>query len=275
MKKKMTMNRYGRAGAWASLCGLLACGDTGAGGNTDAGSSTDASTSTSASTTGTGTEPTTGGKDPEEALCQAELQDCPDDFKCVLRRGEADWEFVCLPVQGDNGSGEVCHHDGVIEGTDNCDESSWCIGSFDTTGMPWDGLCYPLCVGMSCGMEERCVGIGALPVCAPVCDPLVAGACGSDEACIYRPPEGFVCFPQGTDGGKIGEVCETGISCESGLHCSQKVAGCGSDEYCCTDYCDSSSDENTCADHANGATCVAIGATEPSQANVGACVIPD
>ncbi|MFY0534899.1 hypothetical protein [Nannocystis pusilla] len=136
---------------------------------TGAGTGTDASTGSSSDPS---TGPTTGGtSDPGEAQCQADLQDCPDGFKCVLRRGAADWEFVCLPVQGDNAAGDSCHHDGVIAGTDDCDEASWCIGSFDTTGAPWEGLCYPLCVGDVCGNDQRCVSIGALPVCAPVCDP--------------------------------------------------------------------------------------------------------
>ncbi len=285
-----TVCRYG----WVALVVIAGCGDSK--GDADAGASTGASTGPSVEpTTGTGgaTEvagtsggsssssgdvaPTTDGEtgDPAEAQCQAEKQDCPDNFKCVLRKGEVDWEFVCLPVQGDNEAGESCHHEGVIAGTDDCDENSWCIGSFDTTGAPWDGLCYPLCVGMTCEDEQRCVGIGALPVCAPVCDPLVGVGCGSDEACIYRPPEGFVCFPQGTDGKQIGEICETGISCEAGLHCAQKVAGCAPEDYCCTDYCDTGNGTNTCAAQADGATCVAIGASDPDQAHVGACVVPD
>ncbi len=232
-----------------------------------------ASTSEAVSTSEPGTGDESG--DPEQAQCQAELQDCPDGFKCVLRRGAVDWEFACLPVQGENAAGDSCHHDGVLVGTDDCDQSSWCIGSFDTTGNPWDGLCYPLCVGMTCAEQQRCVGIGALPVCAPVCDPLVGGDCGSDEACIYRPPEGFVCFPQGTEERQIGELCETAISCAPGLHCSQKVAGCATEEFCCTDYCDTGSDTNTCAQQAEGASCVTIGASDPTQAHVGACVVSE
>lgn len=270
----------GHSGPLLSLLVLAACGDSRP---NDGGESSDttavaASTSTSeASTTTTegSTAPDASSEtgDPSGAQCQADLQDCPDGFKCVLRRGDADWEFVCLQVQGDREAGESCHHDGVLAGTDDCDQGSWCIGSFDTTGSPWDGLCYPLCVGMSCEPEQRCVGIGALPVCAPICDPLVGSGCGSDEACIYRPPEGFVCFPQGSDGKKLGDPCETAISCEAGLHCAQQVAGCGPDDYCCTDYCDTDSDMNTCAQQAEGATCVAIGATDPTQSHVGACVV--
>lgn len=274
------------------LACAAACGDSKSGGSDTGGGS---SGTTAAATTTTTNEPTTAAAttttgeattsmvessatgsetgDPAGAQCQAELQDCPDNFKCVLRRGEIDWEFVCLPVQGEHEAGDSCHHDGVIAGTDDCDQSSWCIGAFDTTGNPWDGLCYPLCVGMSCELEQRCVGIGALPVCAPICDPLSGSGCGSEEACIYRPPEGFVCFPESDDGKKIGEVCETGISCEAGLHCSQKVAGCGPDEYCCTDYCDLGNPMNTCAQQAEGASCVAIGATDPSQSHVGGCVV--
>ncbi|HEY0133260.1 MAG TPA: hypothetical protein VGB85_04245 [Nannocystis sp.] len=246
---------------------------------------TGGSDTSSSSATTDAPDPTTGeagdtsssgeGGDPGEAQCQADLQDCPDDFKCVLRRGAADWEFVCLPVQGEHAAGEACHHDGVIAGTDDCDQSSWCIGAFDTTGNAWDGLCYPLCVGMTCEAEQRCVGIGALPVCAPTCDPLVGGDCGSDEACIYRPPEGFVCFPTGSDGAAIGEPCETAVSCDAGLHCAQKVAGCAPEDFCCTDYCDTGSASNTCAQQAAGASCATIGATDPTQAHVGACVVQD
>ncbi|MDC0716966.1 hypothetical protein [Nannocystis bainbridge] len=261
---------------------VLACGTTGSAtdATSDGGVTTTTGASTAASTdasTGTTTaEPTTGGTtDPAEAQCQADLQDCPDEFKCVLRRGAADWEFVCLPVQGDNAAGDACHHDGVVAGTDDCDETSWCIGAFDTTGAPWEGLCYPLCVGDVCGNDQRCVGIGALPVCAPICDPLLAVGCTADEACIFREPEGFVCFPQGTDGHAIGEDCETAISCAPGLHCSQRVAGCPPEAFCCTDYCDTGSADNTCTAQGMGATCETIGATAPEQAHVGACVIPE
>lgn len=249
-------------------------GETATVADTSTGTSDGASTGTS---TGSGTDAPTSGSsgDPGEAQCQADLQDCPDDFKCVLRRGATDWEFVCLPVQGDKQAGDACKHDGVLVGTDDCDETSWCIGSFDTTGASWDGLCYPLCVGGLCESEQRCVGIGALPVCAPVCDPLLAVGCTSDEACIFREPEGFVCFPQGVDNHAIGESCETAISCEPGLHCSQRVVGCAPDEFCCTDYCDTNSADDTCAAQAMGATCVAIGATDPGQAHVGACAIPE
>lgn len=269
--------------ALLGLCALTACGDA----NKPAAETSDATLETAAdgSSSGSGSggaagttdeSPTTGTTgDPGEAQCQADLQDCPEGFKCLLRRGAEDWEFVCLPVQGDNGAGETCQHDGVIAGTDDCDADSWCIGAFDPTGAPWMGLCYPLCVGGECLDGERCVGVGALPVCAPICDPLIAGACGSDEACIFREPEGFVCFPPGAEGHKVGEVCETALSCEAGLHCAQKVVGCAPEDYCCTEYCDVEGDTNTCAAQDMGAECVAIGATDLSQAHVGACVIPE
>ncbi|MFV8755860.1 hypothetical protein ACNOYE_35355 [Nannocystaceae bacterium ST9] len=235
-------------------------------------------TETTAGETETASETTaseTTTDDPEGAACQADLQDCPEGYKCLLRRGAADWEFVCLPVLGDQGVGEQCQHDGVVAGTDDCDVDSWCIGPFDPNGAPWDGLCYPFCVGGVCELgEDRCVGIGNLPVCAPICDPLLAGSCASSsEACIYREPEGFVCFPTGAEGAALGEPCETAVSCEAGLHCSPKVVGCDADAFCCTEYCDTTDDEDQCT--AEGAVCASIGATDPAQAHVGACVIPD
>lgn len=219
------------------------------------------------------TESTTD--DPEGASCQADLQDCPDDYKCLLRRGAADWEFVCLPVIGDQHVGESCQHDGVITGTDDCDVDSWCIGPFDPNGSPWAGLCYPFCVGGVCeASSDRCVGIGNLPVCAPICDPLLAGSCpGQGEACIFREPDGFVCFPTGAEGTGLGEPCATAVSCAAGLHCSANVVGCAADEYCCTEYCDASEPEPTCT--VEGAVCESIGATDPGQAHVGACVISE
>lgn len=230
--------------------------------------------STPGETTSGETAPSETGDDVEGASCQAELQDCPDGYKCLLRRGAADWEFVCLPVLGDAGVGEACNHDGVIAGTDDCDQESWCIGPFDPNGSPWTGLCYPFCVGGSCeDAGDRCVGIGNLPVCAPICDPLLAGSCaGQGEACIYRAPEGFVCFPTGSEGAGLGEPCATAVSCEAGLHCSANVPGCAADEYCCTEYCDTTAANPACT--VEGAQCAAIGATDPSQAHVGACVNP-
>jgi hypothetical protein len=215
-------------------------------------------------------------EDPEGAACQADLQDCPEDYKCLLRRGAEDWEFVCLPVLGEQHVGESCQHDGVIAGTDDCDVDSWCIGPFDANGAPWAGLCYPFCVGGSCeDAGDRCVGIGNLPVCAPICDPLLAGSCsGQGEACIYREPEGFVCFPSGSEGAALGETCATAVSCAAGLHCSANVVGCDADEYCCTEYCDTNQSANTCSAQDQGAVCESIGASDPAQAHVGACVMP-
>ncbi|PRQ09048.1 hypothetical protein [Enhygromyxa salina] len=243
--------------------------DTDGDSETNADTGTDTTPSTDAETTDT-SEP-----DPEGAQCQADLQDCPEDYKCLLRLGAEDWEFVCLPINGDAEVGESCEHDGVIAGTDSCDGESWCIGPFDPSGAPWSGLCYGLCVGGECDSADRCVGIGSLPVCAPVCDPLAAGSCGPTEACIFRAPEGFVCFPQGAEGNGVGDPCETGASCAAGLHCAQNVAGCGPDNYCCTDYCDTNEAGNTCAAQDMGAVCEAIGASDPTQAHVGACVIPN
>lgn len=262
-------------------CWLWACNSTTAddGGDThaehhDSESSGDTNAETSAETSTEGDGETTASTDPEGAECQADIQDCPDNYKCLLRLGADDWEFVCLPVNGDDGVGESCEHDGVITGTDTCNIDSWCIGPFDPSGAPWEGLCYGLCVGGECGNADRCVGIGSLPVCAPVCDPLIASSCGPSEACIFRAPEGFVCFPQGAEGNGIGEPCPTGASCAAGLHCAQNVAGCGAEDYCCTDYCDANDPDSACAAQDQGAVCEVIGATDPTQAHVGACVIP-
>jgi hypothetical protein len=260
--------------ALTTSCWLIACTTP------DSHADPDADTTTTETSTETMGETSNGDGDetgsPEGAECQADLQDCPDGYKCLLRLGAEDWEFVCLPVLGNADAGEVCEHDGVIAGTDDCNQDTWCIGPFDPSGMPWSGLCYPLCAEQGCASEERCVGIGSLPVCAPICDPLASGACGNtDEACIYRPPEGFVCFPQGAEGNGLGEPCPTGASCAAGLHCSQFVAGCDPAEYCCTDYCDTNAPDNICAAQDLGAQCEVIGATDPNQAHVGACVIAD
>lgn len=235
--------------------------------------STDTTQGDASSANETSTSETSG--DVEGSSCQADLQDCPDGYKCLLRRGAADWEFVCLPVLGDAGVGESCNHDGVIAGTDDCDQDSWCIGPFDPNGSPWAGLCYPFCVGGTCeAAGDRCVGIGNLPVCAPICDPLLAGSCaGQGEACIFREPDGFVCFPTGSEGAGLGETCVTAVSCEAGLHCSANVPGCAADEYCCTEYCDVEADDSGCT--VDGAVCAAIGATDPAQVHVGACVNPE
>lgn len=245
--------------------------------DTDPTTSNESESASSAETAGSAESAgdSTSTSDPEGAACQADLQDCPDGYKCLLRRGAADWEFVCLPVLADKGVGEACEHDGVIAGTDDCDANSWCIGPFDPNGNPWEGLCYPFCVGGVCeASDDRCVGIGNLPVCAPICDPLLAGSCaGANEACIYRAPDGFVCFPTGPEGASLGEPCETAVSCEAGLHCSPQVVGCEADAYCCTEYCDASDDSATCS--VEGAVCVAIGAADPGQAHVGACIQPN
>ena len=245
--------------------------------HTEDGSATTSDTGTPPVTTDDGPAPTSStGEDPTGAQCQADEQDCPSGFKCVLRRDAEAWEFVCLPVNGDGEPGDPCVHDGVVSGTDSCNEDTWCIGSFDASGRPWDGVCYPLCVEDTCeAASDVCVGIGMLPVCAAACDPLLPGSCGAAESCILRGyEEGFVCFPSGAAQHELGEVCETAIDCAAGLHCSQNVVGCAAEEYCCTDPCDTQEPESTCAEQEAGAQCVAIGVATPGQEHVGACVVP-
>jgi hypothetical protein len=243
--------------------------------STEAGSSKGPPSTDGATTDSPATTDDTGF-DPTGSQCQADVQDCPDGFKCVLRHADMAWEFVCLPVSGDDQAGDPCTHDGVVAGTDTCSEDTWCIGTFDTTGEPWDGICYPLCVGGTCeAIDEVCVGIGMLPVCADGCDPLLPGSCGEAESCILRGyEEGFVCFPSGADPHEQGEPCETGISCMPGLHCSQNVAGCAPEDYCCTAVCNADEPGDACDAVGPGAQCVAVGVSAPGQEHVGACVVP-
>lgn len=225
-----------------------------------------------------GSEESTTGEDPTGAACDAEEQDCPDGFKCVLIQSPTDYGFQCVEVLGTDGVGEPCMHDGLTKGTDTCKEGAFCFGQTDFNGNPWEGRCYGFCSlvdPMSCSPDEQCISAGGVPVCAPSCNPLVGGSCGSEAQCVYRDSTtGFVCFPPATEVSGIGEPCISGITCEAGLACVEGVAGCESQGRCCTELCDVGGDASQCSAADLGATCVSLEVAVPEQQDAGACRVP-
>ena len=68
--------------------------------------------------------------------CDSFEQDCPEGEKCVPYGSTGgNWDAnKCVPVMGDQEPGEPCWWGGVVEATDNCDETSACWDVWDVDG---------------------------------------------------------------------------------------------------------------------------------------------
>lgn len=209
----------------------------------EGGPSESGETSATSSTTG---DPSgdTNGVDGEP--CDPFLQDCPDGEKCNpwANDGGTAWNADgCFPVDESAGlDGDPCLVEGSgTSGLDNCALGSMC----------WDvdaennGTCVALCSGTPeepvCEAPDTACAIlndGVLPVCLPVCDPLLQD-CDDGEGC-YSANDEFFCFPDGSgEAGLALDSCDFVATCDPGLACidGDLVDGCDS-AGCCTPYCD-------------------------------------
>lgn len=199
------------------------------------------------------TEDTTTG---EIQACSTFEQDCPDGLKCMPYddSGGATWNATgCFPIADEPAAlGEACEANGA-SGEDTCDEGLMCWGD--------PGECIAMCGGTpavpECVEETSCTisNGGAVAVCLPACDPLLAD-CGDGEACYPVGPASFGCAPVGN--AVQGEACAFINSCASGYLCAggQVVADCNA-QGCCTAYCDLSDPLDDCAGTGDGMECVA------------------
>ncbi|MEM7154584.1 MAG: hypothetical protein AAF799_17180 [Myxococcota bacterium] len=282
-----------------SLCVLVLLAGCGSSPNEPAGSSGGAaSTSTGAATTTatasaegtTAASPADGssssdtGADSsgsigqgEGGMCSMFEQDCQEGLKCMPRMADGGKiEPACLPINGTAVPGDVCSHDGIAAGTDDCDADGMCMGVFSLFA-PWEGTCRPFCGGTeetpTCTEpSDICTG-QFFPLCFAGCDPLAQGCTGPGEGCYYFGAiDTFVCMALGNEG-QIGESCSFG-NCSAGLQCwnSDAVAECDSGG-CCTEYCDVT-EPNTCTFAASGAECVPVGTGGPGLEDVGLCLLP-
>ncbi len=271
-------------GFWCVIGVLGGCGDGGA--DDTSGTDTVATTGTDSAST-TGTVPTTTESTPTEGdteagggECDPLLQDCPEGAKCTAYGklpGDA-WDAnKCVPETGNAQAGDPCEVEGsdMFTGIDNCARGFICLNT-DSNGK--DGACVEMCgEGETCPVTGTfCVPAneGVLPICPPMCDPLLQD-CGGTQGCVGDPElPFFVCFnPDPQDGGQDGSSCDFTNGCLPGLHCAQAATqeGCITDGFgCCTPFCDLTDPDCT----GNEVCSAFFPDPQPGFEDVGICVLP-
>ena len=280
------MNKIGRLRALFGL-GLVAalaagCGDDKGETETDPG--TGMATDTDTDSASSGDVPTTG-EDPTggEAECSPSGQDCPEGQKCTAygKKAGDTWNAnKCVPVAANAaGIGDPCAIEGadMFTGIDNCAEGSICQNVDEELK---NGICTEFCTPeMTCPETSGGNGIclfdsneGTLPICLPLCDPLLQD-CGGQSAC-YGDPSGppFFCYQPDAKGlGNDGDPCAFTNACLAGLSCTDGTTqeGC-TEEACCAPFCPL--DEMTCT---GAEECVPFFMEEQvGFENVGICALP-
>lgn len=190
--------------------------------------------------------------------CDPFAQDCADGERCVPwnNAGGANWNATrCSPVDDNPAQiGDACTVEGSgVSGVDTCDVGLMCWDVDPDTNM---GTCIELC---GCGPgEPTCSGGGTvctvsnggvLPICLQTCDPLDPGAvCGDSEGC-YPVDDSFLCAPDASVDGVVGESCSSINGCAAGMAClnPDSVPGCFAVSGCCSAFCDLD-EPNACGD---------------------------
>lgn len=256
-------------------------------GSEDEASEDTTDTTSTTTTTDTTSSSTEDGPDfvpvpdlpPED--CDPYSQNCPEGEKCVpYSSAGGNWDsFACLPVLGEVPPGGACHWDGIDEGTDDCDASSYCWDTQEIDG-ELIGRCSPMCTNTGdnpmCPPGSQCLisGGGGFALCATSCDPLLQD-CLDGRAC-YWVAAGFSCrFPTGETG--AGEPCESPTGCAGGSLCTgaEELPSCAG-LYCCAPYCDVRA-ADPCPSLLPGSSCVdffAPGTAPPGLEAVGYCGLP-
>jgi hypothetical protein len=256
----------------------------------DESTSTSTSTSTSSDdepTDGTSNSSSTddgvsfldGGLDVLADPCDAFAQDCPHGEKCVpyASDGGNTWDSLkCVPVQGDQATGEPCTYAGPVESTDDCDATGWCW-DVDDNG---EGLCHAFCGGTpdtpECPPMSECLVSGnvTISICLPNCDPLEQD-CAEGEGC-YWTGSNFHCaiivdnIPTGEPCGYIND-CQPGDFCVDGT----VLTDCDGAS-CCANFCDLEIGDSQCA-AVPETVCVSffeVGMAPPEYEHVGLCINP-
>jgi hypothetical protein len=230
-------------------------GDVGTEGSSTASNSTDtSSTDTSSSTNTNGSF--VGPSDDFFHLpeCDPFLQDCPHGEKCVpyASSGET-WDDVkCVPVLGDQATGEPCVFGGIVEATDDCDATSFCWPETEVDG-EMVGTCLDFCGGSldtpECPEGSECL-ISSDPVvtlCFPMCDP-VAQDCADGLGCYWSGTAFNCIWTANPPGVAPGQPCEFVNECEPGSVCADAAVmpnceGTG----CCASFCDLDLGDAQCA----------------------------
>jgi hypothetical protein len=173
------------------------------------------------------------------SACDPIDQNCPEGEKCVPYASQGgNWDDnKCVPVTGDNMIGEACLSNGVVEGSDDCDENGMCFG-LDDEGL---GTCYGFCEpGELCPDGQACfiANDESIALCLDTCVPHHSENCAAGTACEWA-QEQYMCLPTATlppdSPCLLGEYCALGQTCVAAIVLDSCAA-----EACCTDWCDTS-----------------------------------
>lgn len=271
----------------------IACGPAKLGGEADEDDSTkseqgtDSSTSVGTESSTTGDPPTSEGTDfvpSKEDMgpldCDPYAQDCPEGEKCVpYASSGGPWDDnKCVAVMGDQAPGEPCTYGGMVDATDDCDETSHCWDVHDVDGQPV-GTCMAFCIGSEdspeCPPDSQCLYSSTINLCIPLCDPL-AQVCGDGQACIWDGAQFFCVFT--TQELPAGQPCGFINDCAAGLGCFQAEAlpNCEGSS-CCSAFCDLNLGDGPCEASLPDTICVPFfeqGTAPPGYDDVGVCVLP-
>ncbi len=208
--------------------------------------------------------------------CDIFLQDCMPGEKCVpYASGGGTWDAnKCVPVMGDGMVGEACVYKGVVEATDDCDESSACW-YIDNMGM---GVCTAFCEGSPqdpvCPEGDTCLisNMGSIAFCLPGCNP-IAQDCPEGQGCFWSGST-FACASL-TAEIPAGEPCGFINDCAEGLMCltADVIPGCAGSA-CCGEFCDLDCGPDSCT--LPGTSCAPFfegGGASPGNADVGVCIV--
>jgi hypothetical protein len=264
----------------------IACGPPGLGGETNG------EDSTTEQGTSVGTESSESSDPPSESSdfvpgkedlgpidCDPYAQDCPIGEKCVPYGSTGgNWDdHKCVAVLGDQAPGEPCTYGGVVEATDDCDETSACWDVHDVDGQPI-GTCRSFCLGSEnspeCPDGSLCLHY-LVNLCIPTCDPLVQD-CGVGLACFWDGSQ-FNCIFT-TEDLPAGQPCGFINDCAAGLGClpAAVLPSCEGSA-CCSDFCDLNLGDGPCEASLPGTVCSPFfeqGMAPPGYDDVGVCIVP-
>jgi hypothetical protein len=261
----------------------IACGPPKLGGEADDDDST--TEQGTDSSTGVGTESSTTGDPPiPEDMgpvdCDPYAQDCPEGEKCVPYGSTGgNWDDnKCVAVTGDQAPGEPCTYGGVVEATDDCDETSHCWNVHDVDGQ-FIGTCMAFCMGTEntpeCPPNSQCLYSHIVNLCIPTCDPLAQG-CGEGQACFWTNDQFSCVFT--TQDIPAGQPCDFINDCAAGLGCftAEVLPNCDASS-CCSAFCDLNLGDGPCEASLPDTICVPFfeqGTAPPGYDDVGVCILP-
>jgi hypothetical protein len=171
--------------------------------------------------------------------------------------------------------GEACLYGGIVDATDDCDESSACWDVMDVNGESI-GTCAPFCSGTPdapiCPPGLSCLqGNDSIAFCVDDCNPLTQ-ECPNGEACFWT-NDSFTCVFT-TQDIPTGEPCGFINDCAEGNMCvsAQSLPNCNGPN-CCAAFCDLDCGMGVCPQP--GTECVPffdMGLAPLGSADVGVCL---